>query len=199
MNPALLAQISNIGLIVFAFLYIYASTLYDGGSKIYPHRKSWDWNNNYWCDLIWPTTILEKPNRASKWGIGANFILCFSMVFFFIAFSLVYAPGNYWVYMVSISGSIAMIGAMFIFSKFHNKIIGVITLSALPAAIGVIYGLIYFNKQLALYWGMVSLIFIIINIYIFYTKYGERFLPFFQKITFGVFLGWIYFINATIG
>ena len=40
-----------------------------------------------------------------------------------------------------------MIGAMLIFSKLNDEIIGVITLSALPAAIGVIYGLIYFNKH----------------------------------------------------
>ncbi|MDF1867278.1 MAG: hypothetical protein P1U70_20760 [Saprospiraceae bacterium] len=198
MNPTLLASISNIGLIIFALLYFYASTLYDGGSKLDPHRKSWDWINNYWCDLIWPTTLLEEPNKASKWGIVANSILCFSMILFFLAFSFVLVPDNYWRYVVSISGTIAMICGMLIFSKFHDQIIGVMILSAIPALTGLIYGLIHFNQRTALFWGGISLFSIAINIYIFYTKKGEHWLPFIQKIAFVIVLGWVFFMNSTI-
>ena len=198
MNAELLAMSSNFGLILFTCLYIYASTLYDGGSKLHPHRKSWDWINNYWCDLIWPTTILEQPNRAFKWGVVANSILCISTALFFISFSLVFAPGGYWAYIIGVSGTIAMICAMLIFSKWHDKIIGAIILSVLPAVTGVVYGLIYFDKKMALYWGAVSLVFIIANVYIFYTKKGERYLPFIQKIAFGVVLCWIYIMNTSI-
>ena len=112
MNPELLAQLSNIGLILFLFLYLYASTIYDGGSKLYPEKKKWDWINNYWCDLIWPLTILEKPNRASKWGITANFILCLSCILFFNAYPIAFTSGNYWTYLISISGTMAMLCAM---------------------------------------------------------------------------------------
>lgn len=195
MNPTLLAQSSNIGLLIFACLYIYASTLYDGGSKVNPHKKSWDWINNYWCDLIWPTTILEQPNKASKWGVAANTILCVSTLLFFIAFSLVYAPSDIWASVISISGAVAMICAMLIFSKWHDKIIGVIVLGSIPAVAGVVYGLIFFDKKTALYWGVVALIFIAVNVYIFYTKKGERYLPFIQKVAFGVVLSWIFFMN----
>ena len=198
MNPALLAQLSNIGLILFAFLYFYASTRYDGGSKLYPHKKSWDWIHNYWCDLIWPKTILEEPNRASKLGIAANFILCLSCILFFNALALVYAPGGYWPYIISISGTIAMLCAMIIFSELHDRIIGVIILTVIPAIAGVIYGLLYFDQQVALYWGLGALLLIIVNIYIFYTNHGELFLPFIQKIAFVVVLSWIFFINTTI-
>ena len=198
MSPELFAQFSNIGLVLFLIIFIYASTFYDGGSKVYPNKKSWDWIYNYWCDLIWPTTILEEPNRTSKWGIAANSILCLSMVLFFIGFSMVYSPQNNWLYIISISGTIAMICSAFIFSEFHDKLIGIIVLSAIPSVIGIVYGLIHFNQMTSLYWGGISLFSIAVNVYIFYTKKGEKWLPLIQKIAFVIVLSWVYFINTTI-
>lgn len=198
MSPALLAQFSNIGIIIFILIFLYASTFYDGGSKVYPDKKRWDWVNNYWCDLIWPTTITGEPNRSSKWGIIANALLCFSMIFFFIAFSMVYTSQNSWFYIISISGTISMVCSMFIFSSLHDKIIGVIVLTALPAIVGVIYGLILFDQQIALYWGGAALFSIFINVYIFYTKKGKKILPLIQKFAFVIVLGWVYFINTTM-
>lgn len=198
MIPKFLPQISNIGLIVFVLIFVGASTFYDGGSKIYPQKKSWDWVHNYWCDLIWPTTILEEPNRTSKWGITANSILCLSMILFFISFARVYSPTNFWLYVTSISGTIAMICAMLIFSKFHDKIIGLILLTVIPAVIGVIYGLIYFERKTAIIWGVIALISIIINVFFWYSKTNERLLPLYQKIAFVVVLSWVYFINTSL-
>ena len=198
MNAVFLAQLSNVGLIAFVALYIYASTLYDGGSKVDPHRKSWDWINNFWCDLIWPTTLQDEPNRASKWGITANFVLCFSFIFFFWAFALAYPPSRSWYLVIGISGTIAMICTMLIFTKVHDAIMGVIILSAIPAVAGGIYGLISTEQQLALYWGAAALILVLINIYIFYTDHGERYLPFVQKIAFVAVIGWAFFINTSI-
>lgn len=198
MSPEILAWSSNIGLVIFVLLYLYASTLYEGGTKIDPHRKSWDWINNYWCDLIWPTTLLDEPNRASRWGIAANFILCTSFILFFWAFAQAYAPGGYWPCVIAISGTIAMLSAMLIFSKLHDPIMAVIIISAIPAIVGVIYGLLYFQQTVALYWGAISLAVIAINVYIFYTNHGEQHLPFVQKIAFAVVLSWAFFINSSV-
>ena len=198
MNPATLAQYSNMGLVLFIALYIYASTRYDGGSKLDPHRKSWDWINNYWCDLIWPTTLLDEPNRASKWGITANFVLCFSFILFFWAFALAYAPATSWSITIAASGTVAMLCAMLIFSKLHDAIMGGIILSAIPAMVGIIYGLVYAQQSAALYWGGISLALVLVNVYIFYTNQGERFLPFVQKVAFVVVISWAFFINSTI-
>ncbi len=198
MNAALLAQWSNIGLLTFIALYIYASIIYDGGSKVDPHRKSWDWINNFWCDLIWPTTLLDEPNRASKWGITANFVLCFSFILFFLAFAQVYAPGGYWPTIVSISGIVAMLCAMLIITKLHDAIMAVIILSGIPAMIGLIYSLVVTQQTTALYWGSIALLLVLINIYIFYTHHGERFLPLVQKIAFVAVISWAFFINSTI-
>ena len=196
--PQTLAILSNLGLGIFLILYIYASTLYDGGSKVYPEKKRWDWIHNYWCDLIWPTTILEKPNRASKWGISANFLLCTSLILFFVAFSMKYAPGQYWPYIIGVSGTIGMLCTMIIFSPWHDQIIGLIIISSIPAIVGLIYSLIHFSHVVALFWGTISLILIAVNVYIFYTKHGELYLPFLQKVAFVAVLSWICFINTTI-
>ncbi|MEL6658069.1 MAG: hypothetical protein AAFP77_22205 [Bacteroidota bacterium] len=198
MSSTLLAQLSNSGLLLFVALYIYASTRYDGGSKVDPHRKSWDWIHNYWCDLIWPTTLLDEPNRASKWGITANFVLCFSFIFFFWAFSYSYPPSSSWQLVIGISGTIAMICAMLIFSKVHDAIMGGIILSAIPAVTGVIYGLIVAQQDTALYGGAVALVLVLVNIYIFYTNHGEHYLPFVQKIAFVAVISWAFFINSSI-
>lgn len=197
MEPEILAHLSIIGLAIFVGLYIYASTLYDGGSKVYPDKKTWDWVHNYWCDLIWPTTILGDPNRASRWGIAANFLLCLSTLAFFYAFSSKLAPPTFpWNYIIATFGTIAMICGMLIFSKWHDKVIALISLSGIPAVVGVVYGLIYFDRQNALLFGTIALALILINVYIFYTKKGERHLPFIQKIGFIAVIGWILFMNV---
>lgn len=198
MSAALLALLSNIGIILFVVLYLYATTLYDGGTKWDAYRKSWDWIYNYWCDLIWPTTYLEEPNRASKWGIVANLVNCLSFLLFFIAFAFTYTSGHYWPYIIGISGAIAMLCGMIIFSEHHDKVITLLLLSIIPATVGVFYGLIEFQQQTALYLGYAMLFLLSINIFIFYTKYGERYLPFIQKIGYVFVLSWAFFINLTI-
>lgn len=198
MKPNLLALLANGGIISFILIYVYASTLYDGGTKAEPHKKHWDWINNYWCDLIWPTTYLDLPNKASRWGILANSILCLSYILFFLAFAMTYAPTELWTYLIAISGTIAMICGMLIFSDLHDKVILIIIISVVPSVIGVVYGLIHFALTVALIWGVLALALVLVNVFIFYTKKGEKHLPLIQKIAYLAVLSWTFFINTTI-
>lgn len=179
-------------------LYGYASTRYDGGSKVHPHRKSWDWINNYWCDLIWPTTILGLPNRAARWGVVANLVLCLSCLFFFIALALAHAPSAIWSWIIMVCGTLTMVFSTLLPTPWHDRIITWIVVSAIPAAIGVVYTLLHAQIPFALSWGGVALAAIAVNVYIFYTTHGQRALPFVQKVAFVIVLSWVYYVNTTI-
>ena len=198
MQAALLAQLSTIGLVIFAGLYLYASARYEGGNRVDAEHKKWDWFHNYWCDIIWPTTYTEAPNRASKWGITANFLLCISFILFFWAFAMVYAPTTLWTYLIGWAGTLAMLGTMLIFTELHDRIIGIIVISALPAVLGLVYGLVYFQERTAIYLGAVALLLVVANVYSFFTKQGEHYLPFMQKVAFVVVIAWAIYINSSI-
>lgn len=144
MSLEILVWFFNIGLIIFVFLYLYVSILYEGGIKIDFYCKSWDWINNYWCDLIWFIILFDEFNCVLCWGIVVNFIFCISFILFFGVFVQVYVLGGYWFYVIVIFGIIVMLSVMFIFFKLYDFIMVVIIFSVILVIVGVIYGLLYF-------------------------------------------------------
>ncbi|MBT8238589.1 MAG: hypothetical protein HKN51_09070, partial [Saprospiraceae bacterium] len=61
----LLILLPTLGILIFMGLYVYATTLYPGGSQADINSVGYDWGNNYWCNLMSENGMngLENPAR----------------------------------------------------------------------------------------------------------------------------------------
>jgi hypothetical protein len=67
------ALIPSIGVILFFLFFIYAASLYPGGTQFDKSTQGFDWVNNYWCELATEEAINGQPNAAMPYAVTACF------------------------------------------------------------------------------------------------------------------------------
>lgn len=195
MNPLqkqnFLNVIALVGIFVFIFLYIYASTLYPGGNQSDWNAVGFNWQHNYWCDLMNTLAENDAVNPASPYAIAAIIVLCLSVLVFFIQFAKYFARKILWKRIIQIGGALAMICTILIFTKYHNTMIFVSSLFGLAVILAIVKVLYQTNLNFFKLAGLFCIFLLALNNYIYYTKQGIEVLPLLQKITFGIVLLWI--------
>ena len=183
------------GTLIFVILYVMASLLYPGGSQADVNSKGFSWINNYWCNLLNEKAINGQQNAAKPIAIVAMFILCLTMVIFWYIFPKQAGFKKTGRLSIQISGTLAMIIGMFLFTDLHDTIVNIASLCGLVATAGTFIGL-YKLKWKGLFWlGILNLIFIIVNNILYYGEGLRSYLPIVQKNTFLFFLLWICLIS----
>lgn len=184
-----------IGIIAFIALYIYASTLYPGGSQANLNTEEFDWIHNYWCNLMNEKGMNGKHNPARPWSISAMTILCLSVMVFFIQFANLFIEGANWRRIIKISGILSMSTALLIFTKHHDLMTMLSSAFGLFAVLGIMRAI--FKSQWTNYkrGGIICILLLAINNFIYYTEYYITYLPLLQKITFTIVLLWIIALN----
>lgn len=179
------------GILIFVGLYFYAATLYPGGSPVDANSVGYDWMHNYWCSLLNESGMNGMPNPARPVAILAMLVLCSSMVQFFRLFGRNIAINKYWQKIIPFFGSISMLFAFFMFTDYHDLLTIISSFFGLFAVLGIIVEI--YNSELNLFkWVAILAIFLLgINNVIYYSECGINYLPFIQKITFIVVLGWV--------
>ena len=179
------------GTLIFVILYIIATFLYPGGSQVDKNSIGFSWINNYWCNLLNENAINGQPNSARFIALLGMFVLCLALSSFWLLFPSYTNFKNWGKLIIQISGIIAMAIGMFLFTKFHDAIINLAGLFGLIALAGTFIGL-YKNKWYGLFYlGLVNLLLIGLNNYVYYTKGLIIYLPIVQKFTFLSFLIWV--------
>ena len=197
-----LYQIANlipvIGIAIFVGLYIFSSTLYPGGSQANLNSEGFDWINNYWCNLMNEKGMNGQPNPAKPYSIIAMIILCLSLMFFFIQFAQIYSKSKIWKRIIKTSGIISMSFAILIFTKYHDLMTTLSSIFGLFVVIGIIREI--YKSKLSIYkiTGVICILILGINNYIYYTQQFIQVLPLLQKITFAIVLLWISGLNFEI-
>ena len=192
------AYIPTIGILIFFGLFIYASTLYPGGSQANLDYIAYDWANNYWCNLMNEFAMNEQPNPARPVAIIAMVILCSSIMFFFIQFSQKVAETSFWRNSIKWGGILSMLTAMFMFSQFHDLMTIISSILGVLAVIGIIWHVYKSGWTLFKITGGLCIILLGVNNYIYYSEAYIEYLPIVQKITFLVVLMWIAGLNITL-
>lgn len=192
-------QITNlipiIGIVTFVLLYIFSSTLYPGGSQANLNSEGFDWVNNYWCNLMNEKGMNGKANPAMPYSILAMIILCLSLMFFFIQFAQIYSNNKIWNLIIKTSGIISMSFAILIFTKYHDLMTTLSSIFGVFVVIGIIREI--YKSKLSIYkiTGVICILILGINNYIYYTQQFIQVLPLLQKITFAIVLLWIIGLN----
>ena len=191
----LINYLPTIGILIFVGLYIYSTTLYPGGSQVDTNSKGFDWINNYWCTMFDLKAINGQLNPARPFSIIGMIILWLSLLVFFYMFSQTLSTNQIWKKVIQISGTISLIFASLLFTKLHDFVTTLSSIIGLFALIGIILGVAKSNLILYKITGIASMILLLINNYIYYTRQFIYSLPLIQKFTFLIILLWIVGLN----
>lgn len=177
------------GIIVFLFLYIAATQYYPGGSQADHYAAGFSWINNYWCNLLNENAINGQANHARPIALLASGVLAFSLVIFWIIFSVYSGFSDVARMIIQACGIISMALVMFLFSSHHDMVVNLATATGMVPLTATFIGL-YRLKWKSLYgMGLFSLVLIGLNSVLYY---GDmlRFLPLVQKFSFLYLLCW---------
>jgi hypothetical protein len=179
-------------------LYIYASTLYPGGSQADLNSFGFDWKHNYWCNLMNEAGMNGIENPARPIAIGAMIILCISLTAFFFQFGKHYITDKSWGIVFKIASILSMTAAALMFTSYHDLMTILSSIFGAIVVIGII--LKVYRRPLSFYkWlGGFNLLLLALNNIVYYTNYGIDHLPLLQKLTFIFVLIWIFGLSLTM-
>ncbi|MDZ4679683.1 MAG: hypothetical protein SH848_11090 [Saprospiraceae bacterium] len=184
------------GILLFAPLYLAATWYYPGGSQIDQHSTGFSWINNYWCNLLNEYAINGQHNGGRPIALTGMVTLCLSLSLFWYLFPRYIHFGIQARVIIQLSGTLSMMIAIFLFTNFHDAITYVASFIGLIAVTGTFIGL-YKIKWFGLFgFGILNMLLVGLNNYLYYTKGMIIYLPVIQKITFVSFLLWICWINV---
>ncbi len=184
---------------LFVVLYFIATFFYPGGSLVDKNSIGFSWTNNYWCNLLMENAINGQHNSAKPIALTGMFVLCLTLSNFWFVFPRHINIGKNTKLTIQISGILAMIIAFFLFTDFNHDIItNFSSVFGLIATVGTFIGL-YKTKWFRLFaFGLINILLVGLNNYVYYTKGLIIYLPIIQKISFATFLIWICSICITL-
>ena len=187
-----------VGTVVFVILYIVAALLYPGGSQADKAAKGFSWLHNYWCNLLNDNAINGELNPAKPVAMAGMYALCITLSFFWLFFPLYVSIGKIAKRTIQVSGVLAMVIALFLFTSLHDVVTNLASGFGVVAVTGVFIAL-YKNKRYILFgFGIFNLLLVALNNYVYYTAGMLVYLPVVQKISFASFLIWICSIAITL-
>jgi hypothetical protein len=188
----------TIGILIFIGLYFYASKLYPGGSQIDVTSLGFDWQNNYWCNLMGETALNGEKNNARPVAIGAITMLCASMAFFFFQFANHFEKNKTWNTIIKISGALGMFSAVFIFTVLHDVMTTILSVCGTLVIVGMVRAL--YRKKLYLFvvMGILCMVIVAVNNLFYYNQNFNQYSPLVQKGAFILILSWTVGLNLKI-
>lgn len=127
------------------------------------------------------------------------FILCLAMGSFWFLFPKLINLDKRFTQVIQISGMLAMTIALLLFtSLYHDWVINLASVFGIIATVGVFMGLYKLKWYGLLSFGLLNILLIGLNNYVYYTKGLLVYLPVIQKISFATFLFWICCIDINL-
>ena len=186
------------GSFFFIVLYIVAASLYPGGSQADVHSKGFSWQHNYWCNLLNETAINGEHNRGRYAAIAAMAVLIITLLSFWIISARLLQTSKVARIVILFSGLLSMALLPFLSTSLHDAIINSSGFFGLVAMAGV-YMSIYRSKWYGLsVLGIINLLLVVLNNYIYHFGDTLYLLPVVQKITFLSFLTWVCLVNVKL-
>ncbi|SDZ76278.1 hypothetical protein SAMN05216331_102126 [Porphyromonadaceae bacterium KH3R12] len=187
------------GTLVFVVLYIVATLFYPGGSQVDKYSIGFSWTNNYWCNLLNENAINGQHNPAKPIAMIGMFVLCLTLAFFWFLFPRHINIGKIPKLAIQITGTIATTLAFFLFTDInHDLITNLASFFGLIATVGTFIGL-YKTKWYGLFaFGILNILLVGLNNYVYYNKELIIYLPIIQKISFATFLVWVCSIDINL-
>ena len=165
--------------------------LYPGGSQANYFDTSYDWVNNYWCDLLSPQNERGEVNRARPYAIISSVILCFSVLMFLFQLSNFLYPSGGRKKLMQGSAVVSLVLPVFLFTRYHDQLIVVFTLTSIVLLWCIGHGILLKASQRSQMFAILALVLFLTTTAMYFFRMHLRLLPLFQKVTFGAFLLWM--------
>ncbi len=191
----LLTLLPSFGILIFMGLYIYSANLYPGGSQADINSVGFDWFNNYWCNLMSENGMNGLKNPARPVALIAMIILCSSMTLFFFQFANYFVKNRNWKMTIKIAGTLAMLSAVFIFTRLHDVMTTILSICGVIGIIGIISALHKNKMTFFKVSGIICMALVgIINLF-YYNENLIKYLPLVQIVAFILILAWTVGLN----
>ncbi|QEC40992.1 hypothetical protein [Pseudobacter ginsenosidimutans] len=186
------------GAIIFCILYLVAAWRYPGGSQTDAKSTGFSWKQNYWCNLLNETAINGQPNSSRTVAMIAMLVLAITLIYFWYFFPQQAGFNIISRRIIQVSGAAAMLTGLFMSGESHDMIINLASLFGLVAIGGTFAGLYKLKWKSLLWFGVLNLVLVGLNNYLYYNVELRYYLPVVQKITFFSFLLWISLISVKL-
>ena len=166
-------------LLAFA-LFVYATSLYPGGTRLDMTTVGYSWNENTISALFQKFAVNGQLNPARWYAIVAVFIFCGSigMVFQQIARITQPEPHQNWIRGAGIS---TVVFAFLVVTPLHHVMVSIALLCFLAAAFALTHWLYLRNHRGLLILGIVAISLPLLNAILFYGQIYPQWLPTVQK------------------
>ncbi|HVK47395.1 MAG TPA: hypothetical protein VM488_06125 [Pseudobacter sp.] len=178
------------GSLIFCVLYLVAAYRYPGGSQLDQQSIGFSWTQNYWCNLLSETAINGLPNNSRPVAMVAMIVLAITLIYFWYFFPVQAGFAKPARILIQASGAAAMLTGLFMSGEWHDMIINLASLFGLIAIAGTFAGLYKLKWNILLWFGVLNLLLVGLNNYLYYIVDLRYYLPLVQKITFFSFLLW---------
>jgi hypothetical protein len=196
-TPAFRSIIPTAGIIFFFIFYLIATLFYPGGSNFDPYENGFNWETNYWCELLYDYSKNGHINTARPYALAAMLSLTISVGYFWSAYPQLLTASQKLTNIIRWSGMVSMVLSSFIFTNFHDGLIYLSVISGSIAYTGLIYILFRCGHSIRAIFGTICLILILLNSFIYIVESGIEYLPIIQKITFLITLCWIFSLSIS--
>ncbi len=186
-----LPYIPIFGLGLYIILFAFAATAYPGGSINQPHANGYSFYHNFLCDTMSPITQSGIINEARFLAIISHLVLSLTMIAFFYILPKIFNKKNRNTLLISTFGISAMTVFIFMYTDYHDQIVTITGILGTIALIPFFIELKYFKNRGIKQLAYLCYAFSIVVFFIFETKIGFYYLPFIQKITFGLDATWV--------
>jgi hypothetical protein len=190
-HPTFRSVIPVTGILLFFVFYIISTLFYPGGSNFNQAEDGFNWQTNYWCELLYEYSKNGHINAARPYALTAMASLTISVGYFWFYFPQLLKASEKLCNIVRWSGGVSMVLSSFIFTNFHDSLIYLSVISGSVAYIGLIYMLFRSGHSRYGIYGSICLFLILLNNLIYVVQIGIEYLPIIQKITFLLTLSWI--------
>ena len=190
-----LILLPTIGILIFVGFYFYSASLYPGGSQADVNSMGFEFGKNLWCNLMSEPALNGQQNLARPSAITGMIILCSSMTLFFFLFAGHFVKNQTWKLIIKISGALAMLAAVFVFTGYHDVMTTILSVGGVLVIIGIIRTLHKEKMTFFMLSGIACMLVVGINNWFYYDENFNDFLPVVQKFTFLFVLAWTIGLN----
>lgn len=180
------------GVGAFIALYLYAASMYPGGTQAHHEIHGYSHLSNYWCDLLDRVSYSGDINRGRPFAVLATIILPLSLIPLWLQVSVLFRDGSGLHRLVQVTGSASMVFSTLVFTSVHDFAINVSSILGFVAVVATMLSLSGKKRRAALNGvALLSMILGVTNYLMWQTGKFLWVIPLVQKAAFASFFVWI--------
>ncbi len=184
--------------VLFIVFYIFAAIEFPGGTYANPRQKGFSIAENYLCDLLDDFTYLLQDNPAKIYARVALGFLCLGIFLFWYHLPFLFRTKTNPQNVMRFSGMLAMFVCVFLTARNHDIITWVAGILGSVAMILSFKELFKSGYKGYMVFGIICLLLILLNYYIYESGTWRNALPVVQKVTTLAGMAWFVVLNIKL-